>query len=312
MNMQSETLQHSATSAVPVAPVEISEIQRFDWSIRRELWEDRWVYLAPAAAAGLVILGFLISLFHLPQKTRAAFALDAARQHQAIANHYDVAAGVLMGIIMITGAFYCLDALYGDRRDRSILFWKSMPVSDVTTVLAKAAIPLLILPLVAFGISFVMHAFMLLLSVAVLSANGIDVVTYWNQLSFFRMEVLLLYHLFTAHSIWPAPIYAYLLLVSAWARRAPILWATLPIVAISGLEKLAFNTSYFADILISRITGSGTEAIVPAGSMPMNPITQLTPVAYLLTPGLWGGLILTAAFLAAAVYLRRKRGPELS
>src|ERR1051326_8808687 len=213
MNMQSETLRQSANS-VSIAPVEISPFQRLDWSIRRELWENRWLYLGPAAAAGIVVFGFLLSLFHLPKQTRAALALDAARQHGAIATHYDVAAGVLMSIIMIVGACYCIDALYGERRDRSILFWKSMPVSDVTTVLSKAAIPLLILPLVAFGITFAVHAFMLLLSVAVLSGHGIDVATYWNQLSFFRMEVLLLYHLFTVHSIWPAPIYAYLLLVS--------------------------------------------------------------------------------------------------
>ena len=310
MNMQSETLRHSAAS-VSVAP-EISSVQRLDWSIRRELWENRSLYLVPAAAAGIVVFGFLISLFHLPQRTRAALALDAARQHNAISTHYDVAAGVLMAVIMIVGAFYCLDALYGERRDRSILFWKSMPVSDVTTVLAKFAVPLLVLPLVAFGLTFVVHAFMLLLSVAVLSGNGIDVATYWNQLGFFRMEVLLLYHLFTVHSIWPAPIFAYLLMVSAWARRAPILWATLPIVAVYTVEKLAFNTTYFVSFLAGRITGSGTEAIVAPGTMPMNPMTHLTPMSYILTPELWGGLAVAAAFLAGAVYLRRKRGPELS
>ncbi len=312
MNLQSETLRHSAAPAVSAARIEISAVQRLDWSIRRELWENRWLYLAPAAAAGIVVFGFLISLFRLPRQTRAALALEAARQHQAIATHYDVAAGVLMSIMMIIGAFYCLDALYGERRDRSILFWKSMPVSDVTTVLAKFAIPLLVLPLVAFGITFIVHGFMLLLSVAVLSGSGIDVANYWNQLGFFRMEVLLLYHLFTVHSIWPAPIYAYLLLVSAWSRRAPILWASLPIVAIYGVEKLAFNTTHFVTLLLGRITGSGTEAIVAPGTMPMNPITHLTPVSYLLTPGLWGGIAMAAAFLAVAIYLRRKRGPELS
>ena len=58
-----------------------------------------------------------------------------------------------MGTAFIVGIFYSLDALHGERRDRSILFWKSMPVSDLTTVLSKASIPLVVLPLLSFAIS---------------------------------------------------------------------------------------------------------------------------------------------------------------
>ena len=90
--------------------------------------------------------------------------------------------------------FYCLDALHGERRDRSILFWKSLPVSDLTTVLAKASIPLVILPLLTFAITVAMQWIMLLLSSAVLLASGLSVATLWTQLSLFQMSLMLLYH----------------------------------------------------------------------------------------------------------------------
>src|SRR5512137_2003668 len=91
-----------------------------------------------------------------------------------------MAAGLLMLTGMIVGAFYSLDALYGERRDRSILFWKSLPVSDVTTVLSKVSIPLLVLPPLVFGITVVMQFIMLLISSAVLLPSGLAATTWAN------------------------------------------------------------------------------------------------------------------------------------
>ncbi len=122
---------------------------------------------------------------------------------------------------LLVGVFYCLDALHGERRDRSILFWKSLPVSDLTTVLSKASIPLVVLPLLTFAITVAMQWIMLLLSSAVLLGSGLSVATLWTQLSFVQMSLVLLYHLLTVHSLWYAPFYGWLLLVSGWARRAP-------------------------------------------------------------------------------------------
>ena len=80
---------------------------------------------------------------------------------------------------------------------------------------------------------------MLLLSTAVLRASGLNVATLWIQVSFFQMSMGLLYQLVTVHALWHAPCYGWLLLVSAWARRAPILWAALPLLAIGVVEKKA-------------------------------------------------------------------------
>jgi ABC-2 type transport system permease protein len=312
MNMPSNTMPESHPSAsfdMPaVAPAMLSATRPLYWSVRRELWEYRSIYLAPLAAAGAFLIGFLISLIYLPARMRAIAALDPAHQHTAIATHYDIAAALMMLTAMLVGAFYCLGALHNERRDRSILFWKSLPVSDLTAVLAKACIPIVVLQLLAFVITVVMQFIMLLLSTAVLWANGLPAATLWTQLSFPRMSLLLLYHLVTVHALWYAPFYGWLLLVSAWARRAAFLWATLPLVAIGVVEKIAFNTSHLGSLLISRL-GGGAEALTMPNTMPMDPMTHLTPGVYLTSPGLWLGLLFTAACLAAAVRLRRYRGP---
>jgi ABC-2 type transport system permease protein len=110
------------------------------------------------------------------------------------------------------------------------------------------------------------------------------------------------------HSLWYAPCYGWLLLVSSWARRAAFLWATVPLVAIAIVEKAAFNTSYFTAMLQHRLDGA-TEAVIAPGTFPMDPMTHITPGHFLGNPGLWLGLAIFAAFFAAAVRLRRYQGP---
>jgi ABC-2 type transport system permease protein len=280
------------------------------WSVRRELWENRSIVFAPLAVAVVVLFGFLISTIGMPERRRAALLLDEAHRQAAIEAPYDVAAMMLLLTAFIVGVFYCLDALYGERRDRSILFWKSLPVPDLATVLAKASIPLVILPLITFVVAVTTQFLMMLLSTAVLLPSGLGGST-WAQLPFFQIWLVLPYGLLTV-ALWHAPIYAWLLLVSGWVRRAAFLWAVLPLFAIGVLEKIAFNTTYFALLLRYRLIGGFTQAfVIPAkGSVPAGgPLTQITPWKFLSTPGLWIGLAFAAAFLAAAVRLRRSRGP---
>src|SRR6266566_5584804 len=189
-----------------------SSTQPFSWSVRRELWENRSIYVAPLIVAVVVLLGFLISTIGMPERRQGVLLLDPAHQRAMIGMPYDVAAMMLIFTAFIVGVFYCLDALHSERRDRSILFWKSLPVSDATTVLAKASIPLIVVPLLTFAITLVMHWMMLLVSSAVLLVSGQSVATLWRSLPLASMWLLLLYHLITAHAIWPFPIYCWLLL----------------------------------------------------------------------------------------------------
>jgi ABC-2 type transport system permease protein len=308
MNTQSNAMYDATVDAHRAAPAVLSPTRPFYWAVRRELWENRSIYLAPLGVAAVFLFGFAISTIHLPAKMRSLSALDPAQQQAAITMPYNLIAGLMMATGLIVGVFYSLDALQGERRDRSILFWKSLPVSDVVTVLSKACIPIVVLPLLAFAVTVATQWLMLLLSSLVLAGSRLSVAALWAQVSFFQTSLLLLYHLVTVHAIWHAPIYAWLLLVSAWARRAAFLWAALPVLAIMGLEKVVFHTSYFAELLGNRF-GGGAEAMTIPGTLPMNPMTHLTPGNYLTSAGLWIGIALTAAFLAGAIRLRRYRGP---
>jgi len=224
-----------------------------------------------------------------------------------LAGPFEFAAALILATAAFVSVFYSLDALYGERRDRSILFWKSLPVSDLTTVLAKVSIPLVILPLVGFAITLVTLFLMLLVASAVLGATGGAVAPLWT-LSLTQRSLLLLYHMVTVHGLWYAPFYAWLLLVSAFARRAPFLWAVLPPLAIGLVEKVAFNSSHFGHMLLKRLAG-GPESMTPMGMNPMDPNIHLTPGAFLVSPGLWFGFAIAAAFLTATVRLRRSQGP---
>ncbi|MGP0099420.1 MAG: ABC transporter permease [Terriglobales bacterium] len=309
MNTQSNALPESSFGAPGIAPAAIPASRLLYWSVRRELWENRSIYVAPLVVAGVILSGFLISTIGLAHRMRG-LSLHAGHQVDTIAMPYDFAAGLLMATLILVSVFYCLDALYGERRDRSILFWKSLPVSDLITVLAKASIPLIILPLLTFVITVATQLIMLLVSSAVLSASGQHPSTLWTQMSFLQMWWLLLYHLLTAHALWPAPIYCWLLLVSGWARRAPLLWAAIPLLAIGGVEKIVFRTTHFAAIVGSHFIGAAPVIARTGRDMfPTDPMTHITPGAFLGSPGLWIGLGVAAIFLAAAVRLRRYREP---
>lgn len=311
MNSQSNAIPESHLQSQAAAPAFIPESRLLYWSVARELWEYRSIYIAPLVVAALFLLGFSISAMRSPQKMLASLTLSPVQPQQLMGQPqpFDWAALLIMGTTFIVGIFYCLDALHGERRDRSILFWKSLPVSDRTTVLAKASIPLVVLPLLTFAITAVTQWIMLLVGMAVLLPSGLSS-TLWRQVQLLPMWLELLYHLVTVHSLYYAPIFAWLLLVSAWARRAPFLWAFLPLLAIGVVEKIAFNTSYFANMLGSRVSGGPEAAPYPASAgAPVHSITHLAPAAFLSDPGLWIGLILAAAFLAAAVRLRRYQGP---
>ena len=123
------------------------------------------------------------------------------------------------------------------------------------------------------------------------------------------MTLVMVYGL-TVHVLWHAPLYAWLLLVSAWARRTPFLWAVLPPMALGVLEGIAFQTHYFGRLLRYRVVGAMEEAFaLKPGDKDILRLTQLDPLGFLGSPGLWIGLVAAGVFLAAAARLRRYREP---
>src|SRR5712671_2867471 len=289
MNSPSNTLGGSPASSELLAPSSSATAPRpFYWSVWRELWENRSIYVAPILVAVVVLFGFLVSTVGLPERRREVLLLDPAKARSAIEAPYDMAAIMLILTAFIVGLFYCLDALYGERRDRSILFWKSLPVSDSTTLLSKATIPLVILPLVTFAIVIATHLVMLLWTSVLLITHGMSPGSTWTHVALFRNSLVLLYGL-AAIALWHAPIYGWALLVSGWARRATFLCAVVPLLAIGFFEKITFGTSHFAAMLKDRLMGFAPKAF--AFNMHSVDCPQLTPGAYLSSPAMWFGLL---------------------
>jgi ABC-2 type transport system permease protein len=280
------------------------------WSVRREIWENRSIYAAPIVTACIMVFGSFISAFTLTHRMNAAMAAGTEKLHGVIEMPYDMTAGLILVTAFLVGVFYCLDALYGERRDRSVLFWKSLPVSDRTTVLAKAAIPLVVLPLFSYVLIIVTQFLILILYTIALLGRPASLAALYTNLKFFQLAAALLYAM-VAIAMWHAPVYCWLLLVSGWAKRATLLWAVMPFLAIGVFVKIAFGSASFFTFLGNRLVGWFNKAFLAneKGSPHLDPLASLTPGNFCSTPALWLGLIFAVLCLAAAVRMRRYREP---
>lgn len=296
-----------ADGSSTLGPAPPSPAQLVYWSLRRELWENRFIYIVPLIVAAVFLVAFAIGMTHIPLKRAGS---PASLSMHALEQPYDFASLVLMLTYLVVAVIYCLGALHNERQDRSILFWKSLPVADVTTVLAKATIPIIVIPLITFVILVATQGIMFVVGSAVLLGRGVGTGGLWSQVPLLAMWAATLYHLVTVHALYYAPIYGWFMLVSGWARRAVFLWAVLPVLAVLIIERLVFNTSVFAHLLMARLEG-GPAALPfpPPGHMPMVAPTFADLGSFLASPGLWIGFAVCAVFLAAAVRLRRYQGP---
>lgn len=289
------------------------------WSVRRELWESRSIYLAPIlVAAAMLGVAVTFASIHLDEILAKSAAIDPARTVAAAARAFDGVAVALIATSVLVAWFYCLDSLYGERRDRSILFWKSLPVSNVTSVAAKALVPLAILPAVAFAVIMATLLVMVAISSAVLAAKGLPGAgAIWPSV-FSAANVGVLAYGLASQALWHAPVFAYLMAVSAAVQRSPLLWAVLPFVGGVLIEKVTLGSHALAAFVRWRLLG-GFEAsfAMPKAKgaapeamqwpIPGEPIPD--PVKLLASPGLWAGLAVALALLALAVWLRRRRDP---
>ena len=290
--------------AAPAAP--LARTRPFIWSVRRELWENRAIYMGPLVAAAVVLIGVVLGhmaphrvVFQSP--TRHMAAIPAVIP-------YAFAAAAIIATSFIVGVFYCLGALNAERRDRSVLFWKSLPVSDLTTVLSKAVVPSLILPVVTFAVVFATHILMLAMDLAALSVRGASVGDFMATLPIGQIWLDLAYALLLL-VFWWAPLWGWFLLASAWAKRMTFLWGVGPPLAICLIERMSSGTDYAWRTLGARIlSGIGVGFTTPPRDNQIA-LPWPDPAPFLASPGLWLGLVVAAAFLAGAVWLRRRREP---
>ena len=277
----------------------------FAWSVRREIWEHRSVWIWPLAVAGLVVVAAMLGIGHLPSLDMF-LAMPVAKQQVIVSTPFGLASAVILFTSFAVGVFYCLDALFAERRDRSILFWKSMPVSDATTVLSKAFVPFAVIPVIGVAIALITQVVLFVASSAVMSVRGLDLALVYDRLPIFPMTASVFYGV-AVHCLWYAPVHALLLLVSAATRR-PIVWAIVPPIVVQMLEKIAFGTSYTNEFIGYRLLGAMTVAFKPnPTNAPITSLSQLDPVRFLSTPGLWLGLLAAVALLYVTIRLRRSR-----
>jgi ABC-2 type transport system permease protein len=312
------------TSESFVAPTTTSRpVRPFYWSVMRELWENRSLFIAPLVAAGVLLIAVAIALIanagQLSQGMQALSELTPEKQQMMVTGSY-FGIGIVVTVVMnVAVFFYLLDALQGERKDRSVLFWKSMPVADTTTVLSKLFTATVIGPAIVLATALATQIVVLLLATVLLLIGGVNPVAIWANPQLFQVIVGSVYVLL-AMELWYAPVSAWLLFVSAWAKRAAFLWAVLTPIAVMVFERVAFSTHYVQDLLGYRLS-SGLKTMFVARSpapqfndgvavdMPHRVFNALDPVGFLSNPWLWVGLVLAAGFVAAAIWMRRYREP---
>ena len=304
-------------------------MKAFTAQLRRELWEHPVLYVAPVVIGVLLLLLFVITL--LPG---VSLGVDVVVHGVDLGDPVYGNAGMTLAMLSLSPifvlplivivTFYLLDALSTERRDRSILFFKSLPISDVETVLSKLATALLVAPVVTVIALVATQIALLLVASIALGGNAGSLAVLWSPSRLLSLWALALYTVL-ALGLWFAPSCCFLLAVSAWARRATLIWACSPLLLIvieraltgrSLFERLlrahasTFLTSAYRHRFQIAVVGDdqARELLHEAGEGSFaNVWGWMNPIGLFSSPMLWTGLVIAAAFVAAAVYVRRYR-----
>lgn len=300
--------------------------------LRRELWEHRAITVAPAVFAALFTVVALLAAagaIHIQVSdahvdlTSLLRSIDGREMGALLQVGLAALAVIFNTVMMFVIVFYLLDCLYAERKDRSILFWKSLPVSDVRIVGSKLVTAAVVIPAVTVAAFLAASIGIYLISGLTVLMSGSGAVLAAGPGAIIETAVTVVYAL-VVQSLWYLPLFAWLLLVSVWAKRAVLLWALLPPWAIGVTEWLLFRTEYFGQMLAQRLIGVFPLAfsehdvqdvvIQYAGEHANMDVTVSEGVSQLIDPGtllasagLWVGLVVAAGLFAVAVYIRRFR-----
>jgi ABC-2 type transport system permease protein len=266
------------------------------WSVRRELWEHRWLWSVPLLIGAVVVAVFSgVAVSHL---ARLGAGADAELRALAagLSGIFDLASRMLLMTGTIVALVYCAEALHGERRDRAILFWKSWPVGDGTAVAAKAVVAMLVVPAVTLALLVAAQG----IARAVLTGKGIELRAPLASPVAAALEVI-------GATLWTAPVYAWIMVVSAWARRAVLLRAGLPVLLVTVVEAMVRRDHTIGRALFQRGVGRHWPAKLTLDSLAVGGAMSATPAPELLrSPALWAGVVLAVALLAVAARLRRR------
>ena len=319
------------------------------WLLKREFWEHKGsMFWAPLIVGSLlvVLLGCTITYGIMAHGIPTHISvnghwiddprLDAALPKTTmvasmLANGaYAGAAAPLFAILTGVVFFYCLGALYDERRDRSILFWKSLPVSDPMTVVSKAVMAMVVAPAITLVLAIAASLALLFVACTALSTQGLNLFTSLLASSDLYLSPLRLAALLPVYVVWALPTVGWLILVSSWAKSKPFLWAVgVPVVALviikwinAALENFSGQTlllSHYASDVVARILGGIVPGIwftfQPGLQTGMHPSPNgfdmggIVSRSYLSLAGIdaWIGVAMGVAMLYAAIRMRRWR-----
>ena len=207
----------------------------------------------------------------------------------------------MLVVLVVVTANYLLGCLYNDRKDRSILFWKSMPVSEWEEVLTRLAVALLVAPAIFIAVSLLLQTVFVLL--AMLLVWRMDMDPFATILGNLNFSDLLLQQIggWMLTALWVAPAYGWLMLASAWAKRSPFMVAIAPVIGLMLVEGILFGTNFVLEAVIKHIP---------------HYIGGHSAVGFYLDGRFWAGLdyislfcglVFAAASIVGSVYLRRYR-----
>lgn len=296
--------------------------------LKREVWENPAFYVAPLVVAALILLSGIYNAFYTVSKyvgyERLVGVLATVPEvaRPVMYSWWPVLVIVFNLVMVFVIGFYLMDSLYADRKDRSILFWKSLPVSDSATVLSKLFTALATIPAISFIVTFASClVLMLIFTLIIWVGGGSAWDLLWKPVPLFDGTVFLAYS-FLVQSLWYVPLIGWVMLASAWARRSPFIWVVLPPIVLVILEQTLLRSTRFAEILADRVVGviplayqmdhTQWEAMrdsIESGNV--DSVARITdvinPTPLLMSGQLWTGFIVGALFVAAAIWLRRYR-----
>ena len=277
--------------------------------LRRELWEHPALWRAPAIVAGLLAISTVFSMT-INIEDRRVTHLGAPERIMALNVSQDLWVTLIYLVAAVVVTFYVLDTLYAERKDRSILFWKSLPVSDGLTVLSKFLVAVVVVPLGVFVLAIASHMVAFAIWKMRVASGGMPDVVAWDTIAWLRGETVILLCLILS-SLWYAPVVAAGLLVSAWVKRNPVLWATLPLLFLPIFEYVFFRTGYLWGFISYRSGGIWSVLTTRDGHSVMNEsmhmLSDLNWAAAFTNHNLWLGVLAAAAMLYAAARIRRYR-----
>jgi ABC-2 type transport system permease protein len=299
--------------------------QKLTWLLKREMWEHKGGFIWAPAAIGLLMIGMMAIAALFAQGQPEGFAhlakVDPSQMDQGLAvlsQVYPVMGAPILIVLAFTVFFYALGALFDERKDRSIMFWKSLPMSDGTTVASKALIALVVAPVIAVIATLATSLICLVLICLASLLQGVNLFGVFIQIDTYLTlgRLLALVPFFALSAL---PTVGWLMLVSAAARGKPFLWAILiPIgIALGGFimgtamrVDLGWTADVAGSLLFGTVPGSWlVDGVGEGATMPMSSLFA-SSLAALAQPGLWIGAIAGLIMLAGASYVRR-RGEEI-